>query len=84
MKIYIKGVCSCGAVQTKGNLADFGEEILLTFDIMYYFVAVHKTVTVLVFGQWRFTVAMISRGDLSIRKTGSLLKSWRSLTGSKT
>lgn len=81
MKIYIKGVCSCGAVQTKGNLADFGEEILLTFDIMYCFVAVRKTVTVLVFGQWRFTVAMISRWALSIRKTGALLKSWRSLTG---
>lgn len=61
VKIHIKGVCSCGAVQTEGNLADFGEEILLTFDIMYYFVAVRKTVTVLVFGQWRFTVAMISR-----------------------
>lgn len=42
VKIYIRGVCSCGAVQTKGHLADFGEEILLTFDTMYYFVAVRK------------------------------------------
>lgn len=61
-KEVVRGVCSCGAVQTKGNLADFEEETLLTYDIMYYFVAARKTVTVLVFGQWRITVAVISRG----------------------